>query len=351
MLEAAAHLASITVVMIGEAVGVEEEDGAGSHQDPLVQRVAICGAKDASCRVAIDHIEQRPDPSGGKQTRRAGLTFMNRSYGKDDRQGRADVAVIRSSVSRSIITRAYATSPLRLLTPRNAGHGAWVYTSTLGGGLVNGDHLDLDVHIGAGATAFVSSQASTKVYRSTEGTSMDVRGRIDTDACLVLAPDPVVCFAASRYRQTQAFDLARGASLVLVDSLSSGRHGSGERWAFEAYESRIRVCQEERLLVHDSVALLAADGSVASRLGRFDILGIVLLLGPAVQDAAAALVARLAAEPVMRRAEQLVTATAVGEGCLVRFASVSVERAARTVREQLWFVPELLGDDPWSRKW
>ena len=41
-------------------------------------------------------------------------------------------------------------------------------------------------------------------------------------------PDPVICFASSTYRQTQRFDLAESASLVLLDWMSSGRRESGE---------------------------------------------------------------------------------------------------------------------------
>ena len=35
---------------------------------------------------------------------------------------------------RTVVTQAYAQSPLRLLNPRNHGTSSWVYTSTYGGG-------------------------------------------------------------------------------------------------------------------------------------------------------------------------------------------------------------------------
>src|SRR5258705_12351701 len=76
--------------------------------------------------------------------------------------GRARIGVIRSG-SRSVVSRAYATSPLRLLTPANHGHAAWIYTSSFGGGLVDGDRIAMDIDVGRGAAAFISSQASTKI--------------------------------------------------------------------------------------------------------------------------------------------------------------------------------------------
>ena len=39
------------------------------------------------------------------------------------------------------------------------------------------------------------------------------------------------------------------------------------------------------------------------------------------------------------------------DGCIVRIAGVSFEEVAAAAREYLRFVPSLLGDDPWVRKW
>ena len=127
--------------------------------------------------------------------------------------GRGEVAVSRGADGRSRATRVYATSPLRMLTPVNHGHAAWVYMSSYGGGLVDGDRVSLDVTVERGATAFLSTQASTKVYRSREGTASRLEALVDDDALLVFAPDPVVCFAGARYRQWQRITLApRGTS-------------------------------------------------------------------------------------------------------------------------------------------
>ena len=104
--------------------------------------------------------------------------------------GRGELEVVRGPDGRSVVARAYATSPLRLLTPSNHGHAAWIYGSSYGGGLVDGDAVTLDVDLAPGAAAFVSTQASTKVYRSCRGTRSDTEGHIGAGALLVLAPDP-----------------------------------------------------------------------------------------------------------------------------------------------------------------
>ena len=52
----------------------------------------------------------------------------------------------------TVLTRASATSPLKLLNPRNAGASAWVYAATYGGGLVGGDSLSMRVEVGPRAS-------------------------------------------------------------------------------------------------------------------------------------------------------------------------------------------------------
>jgi urease accessory protein len=260
------------------------------------------------------------------------------------------LGVIRSG-GRSVVGRAYATSPLRLLTPGNHGCAAWIYTSNHGGGLVDGDHISLTIDVDEGAAAFVSTQASTKIYRSPRGTRAETRARIGPDGLLVVVPDPVVCFATSRYRQIQQFDLADRAALVLVDWISSGRHAAGERWAFAEYHSQIVVRLAGKLLVHDALALRAADGDLARRIGRFDVLAVAVLVGTALRTAAASLISRLSSDAVVRRPDHLVAASALGDaGCVLRIAGCSVEHVGRTIRDWLGFLPVMLGDDPWTRK-
>jgi urease accessory protein len=265
--------------------------------------------------------------------------------------GRGALGVMKSG-DRSIVSRAYATSPLKLLTPGNHGRAAWIYTSSHGGGLVDGDHIALEIDIGEDAAAFVSTQASTKIYRSPRGTTAELRARIEPGGLLVMAPDPVVCFARSRFRQIQRFDLADRAALVLLDWVSSGRHASGERWAFDEYHGQIVVRLDGKLLVHDALTLRAADGDLAGRLGRFNVLAVALLVGTALRTVAASLISSVSRGAVVRRPDRLVAASALGDqGCVVRIAGCSVEDVGRTIRELLRFLPAMLGDDPWTRKW
>ncbi len=253
---------------------------------------------------------------------------------------------------RSVVAEVRAGSPLRLLTPRNHGHAAWVYTSTYGGGLVDGDAIDLSVEVAVGATTFLSTQAATKVYRSPGGTSHRLTAHVAAGATFVLWPDPVIAFRDARYAQDQIIEIDDDATLVVVDWLTSGRYAAGERWAFTEYRSRLSITCGGRLVCHDALTLAAADGPVGERLGRFDVLAAVAIVGAAVREHGARIEAHVAAQAVERQAACLVTAAPIaGPGTFLRVAGTSFEDVRRQVREHLSFVPALLGDDPWTRKW
>lgn len=278
---------------------------------------------------------------------------------------------------KSAVTSVFATSPLKLLTPRSRGESVWAYLSSFGGGMVAGDETRLDLQLGPGTRCFVGTQAATKIYRnpSHRPCSHRVHAEAAENSLLVLAPDPVQAFENSSFRQRQEVFLHPTAGLVLLDWCCSGRVARGERWAFNHYSSRIEVFESSdkntnieeatstqnpkpetrnspRLFL-DSLLLDPADGPLAApmRLGRFNCLALLLLLGPPLQSAAQQLLATLAERPVARRAPLLSSASPIRDGALLRMAGESFEEVARELHTHLTFLPSLLGDDPFARKW
>jgi urease accessory protein len=264
--------------------------------------------------------------------------------------GRGDI-VVRAPRDASVVTRTFASSPLRLLNPSNHGRAAWIYTSTFGGGLVDGDDIRIAIDVGPGAAAYLSTQSATKVYRSPGGTASDVHATIDRGGLLVVAPDPIVPFTGARFRQTQRYDLADDAGLVFVDVLTCGRRASGERWGFAAFESRLEVRIDGCLRILDVLSLREADGDLARRCGRFDVIATAVVAGASL-SADVTRLTTAAATPVAPRADVVAAVSPIGDAaCLVRLAGTTTEMVWRTLRRLLDFVPMRLGDDPWRRKW
>jgi len=255
----------------------------------------------------------------------------------------------------STATTSWARTPLKLLTPRARGESVWAYTSSFGGGMVAGDRTRLEVTIDAGARCFLGTQASTKIYRNPGRLpcSHELTAKIADDALLILAADPVQCFAESLYEQRQYFDLSVTGNLVLVDWMSAGRAARGELWQFQRYLSRNEVQRGGKKILIDALLLDATDGALAGKYrgGRFQCLATVALFGPRLSEHAKDILEWCAAQPIQPNAPVIFSASSCQEGAIIRFAGVSVEQVGMAIREQFIFVRELLDDDPWSRKW
>jgi urease accessory protein len=262
--------------------------------------------------------------------------------------GHASLAFKRSG-AKTVLSTALATSPLRLLTPKNHGDAAWVFLASFGGGLVDGDALDVRIDAGEDTSAFISTQASTKVYRSPSGCSQLLAARVADGAALAVVPDPVVCFAGAKYVQSIDIDLAPTASLLLFDGYTCGRAARGERWRFARYASRTTVSRSGRAVLIDAARLDSAYGPIADRMGRFNVLLSLLAVGPrfaSVRDAI------LADKPHSGRDATIAASSPIGtDGAILRVAADRSESASRVFRSSFVALAQVLGDDPLARKW
>jgi urease accessory protein len=176
---------------------------------------------------------------------------------------------------------------------------------------------------------------------------------IDACAIAISAPDPIVCYAGSRYSQCQKFNLSPGAGLVMIDWLTSGRHARGERWAFDRYESRTEVHIARRCTFRDAVVLDPTDGELGStmRMGLCDCFATVLVVGKLLNHRAATLLEFVKAQPISRDAGLMFSASAIDEGVVLRIAGRDTQSVACWIRERLDFVFHLVGQRLWSRRW
>jgi urease accessory protein len=257
--------------------------------------------------------------------------------------------------TRTVVTRMRANSPLVILTPRTHGAWAWAVCGTLGGGLVSGDDVRLNVTVGENATALVGTQASTKIYRSTgdRHCRQELAATVADNGLLVAAPDPVCCFAGAVYRQRQRIDLTDSGSLVLIDWLTSGRSARGERWQMQSYHSRTEVYADGRQVLRDATLLDAEDGPLwaPSRMGRFDCYAILVVLGRKLIGAARALLEWATETRLLDASAILHSAAPVASGgTILRAAGPSVPVIGQWLRERLGFLRDVGVDDPWARR-
>jgi urease accessory protein len=182
------------------------------------------------------------------------------------RDGFLELAFARRG-GRTVLARSRWTVPLQVLAPLALDDPASV-VSILNptGGLVGGDRLAIDVIVGEGAHACLTTPSATKVYRTAGPLAeQHVRLSIGRGATLEWIPDHTIPYAGSGFRQSIDVDVAPGAALVLVDAFAAGRIARGEAWQFAWLESRLSVADPEGSIVHDRFVLDGAAG--AAQLG------------------------------------------------------------------------------------
>ena len=141
--------------------------------------------------------------------------------------------------------------------------------------------------------------------------------------------------------------------MLVLDWMTSGRAARGERWAFTRYQSRCEIRSGAREIFWDALWLDPGDGPLAApqRMGAVDALAMVVLTGPRLRAGVSALLDWVAAQPLDAEAAVCFAASPIHGGVVLRAASPSTERLAHWLKDRLHFIADLLGADPWTRKW
>lgn len=281
---------------------------------------------------------------------------------------------------KSTVTRCFSKYPLKFIIPTKVGSSksdvVWIYSLTYGGGIVSGDLISCDFTIGDGCTTVLTTQASTKVYKSIQSKCSEqiLEARIGREAFLAVIPDPVTCFSTAKYSQKQVFRVTSSSNLLIVDWITSGRHQSGEKWDFELYKSTNQIfMDDEQPLFLDSILLeQGSTSSVLERMQDYQVLAMVVILGAKlqyVQNQFQQNVKKMMSEQLhmpsfaLRRCGEnntshcltkpdFIVSSSVfgpkGVGVVVRIAAMTTESVYKFLNQQLASLEPLLGVSPYN---
>jgi urease accessory protein len=177
------------------------------------------------------------------------------------RRGRLALRFERRGAATVLAACRYSV-PLQVLAPLALDDPAAVVSVlTPTGGLAGDDRLSIDVAVGPGAHACLTTPSATRVYRTTgRPTVQDVRAVLGAGATLEWVPEHTIPFPDSALDQRIDVVLGDGARLILVDAYAAGRVARGERWRFARLQSAITVRDACGWRFIDRLAL-TADGA------------------------------------------------------------------------------------------
>jgi len=267
-----------------------------------------------------------------------------------------DVAFIDG---KSRVQRSLAVPPVRFVQPKGEGDAAWVFVSAFGGGMLEGDDYRFDITCRKNATLIFSPQANTRIFPCPNGktTRQAIRGTICADGLVVVGGDPVVPYGQSRFTQNQRWTLHSGARLVLMDWWVAGRLDRGEKFAFEDFQSDLRIENEKgQPLLLDRLSISSEDAGM----GGFCCNLVIHVLGPNWESLKTGLeewLRQTIGETRQQKwmSEEMLAGIGIREGTGFSVRALGKERSSlEPLVNQLFNLlgsPEWLGFNPWTRKY
>mmetsp|Transcript_1788 Transcript_1788/g.2542 ORF Transcript_1788/g.2542 Transcript_1788/m.2542 type:complete len:303 (-) Transcript_1788:4436-5344(-) len=265
----------------------------------------------------------------------------------------------------SSATSRYATYPLRFLfrsqdvlevsrelDSKKSSNCIWVYVITFGGGFVCGDQVCFQVCVKENATCVLSTQASTKVYKSrikddTTSAVQEISLDIQENSFVCCLPDPVQCFRDARYKQVQNINMAHSANLIFVDWVTAGRLNR-ERWDFISFQSATTVRRDKKVVCFENVFLESRYGlSLRKQMGAINCVASVIAIGPDILEL-------MKKEDTCRKFQDFEGVMATigkindGTGFVIRLAATTTEAIQLCLKENLAFLASRIGTIPYE---
>jgi urease accessory protein len=188
----------------------------------------------------------------------------------------------------TILSDSRSNSPWHLFPPMHLGDAAYTLLVNPSGGLVGGDRLTLQAHLGCRTHVLISTPSANRVYRSLGSVAaQEIDVFLGAHSILEWVPEVTIPFAGSRYSQRIAAVLETGAVLLLWDGLAAGRIARGERWAFASFQNEIRIKTSSGGLLMERYHLQAERDQDEARVPRcmveWDYVGSLFIIGDQVK--------------------------------------------------------------------
>jgi urease accessory protein len=157
--------------------------------------------------------------------------------------------------------------------PNGAGE-TLAHLHNVSGGILDNDDLRLQVEIGPGARAQLTTTGATRVYRSRSADSISRQRTeitVGEHGLLEYLPDPLIPYAHSRFEQSTTIDVREQSTLFWWDIVAPGREAAGEIFVYHALRSSLDLRVDGRLVALDRFAIEPKLRNPASpaRLGPF----------------------------------------------------------------------------------
>lgn len=159
---------------------------------------------------------------------------------------------------KTILKESYSEGAFKITRPvyLTASGEAFLYIMNPGGGYLNGDSYKIDIVLEEDAEAVVTTQSSTKIYKTRTCPAMqEMDIFLKNGSVLEYLPDPVIAYQHACFKQKMVVRMERGASLICADIFTPGWAPDGTVFQYDLLQSKMEVFMADRLILFDHIKL------------------------------------------------------------------------------------------------
>lgn len=167
---------------------------------------------------------------------------------------------VEKKLNKSVITNSFFDGVLKITRPVYVSENLPLLTLIhVGGGFVDGDSYLTEVKLADSASLALTTQASTKVYKSPRfGASQTMNFVLKAGSCLHVRQDSLILYKNARFFQNTNVYMSSSATFSYMDIITPGWSEDGKLFQYEKISSRLKVYVEGRLAVFDHMLLQPA---------------------------------------------------------------------------------------------
>lgn len=174
---------------------------------------------------------------------------------------------------RVVTTKRYYDGNARISSciPSNE-RSPYYFLITMGGGYVEGEDYQIKIEVEDNASALITSQAPTYIYRSLHGemTTQEIHLTLGKDSVLEFMMDDLLPYEDAKYTQTTTIELEKSSTLFYLDGVTSGWSKQGIPFKYNTLHLDTKIYQEGKLVVSDHFISKPDDFEAMNHLGLFE---------------------------------------------------------------------------------